>query len=82
MNDQEAQFDTPLPGTVVPDAIASGLLKAFIAKFRGIDPPEVPGNLPTACVLKGRKDPDYLHRVSFASRNNILVWFETAKLLH
>lgn len=82
MSDLDAQFETPLPGLVVPDGIASGLLDAFIEKFRGIIPPEVPANLPTACVLKGRKDPDYLRRAPFVSRTIVLVWFETAKRLH
>lgn len=74
-------FDTPMPGRRVPDAEAHDLIVALEKRFRRKDPLRIPSNLPLACSIIGRKDPDYFTTAEFLRLENVLFLLEGASLL-
>jgi|ERR1035438_1921805 hypothetical protein len=81
MNEPALHFETPLPGDEVPKQQASLLVEAFIARFRLCKPSQTPSNVPTACVLQGRKDREYLGKPRFLNRKSVLFYLESAHCL-
>lgn len=81
MNEFPLQFETQLPGDEVPQQEASQLVEKFIKRFRKCKVPETPSNVPTACVLDGRKDRDYLVKPAFQRRNSVLFYLESGRVL-
>jgi len=82
MSEPTPQFATPLPGDKVPKQEASLLTKKFKDKFRKYTESEIPNNVPTACLLMGRKDHAYLDNPRFLKHKNILFYLEAACILH
>jgi hypothetical protein len=81
MNEPTPQFETQLPGDQVPQQQAKLLVKAFIEKFRTCEPAVTPSNIPTACVLQGRIDHEFLSDSRFLARKEILFYLESADCL-
>lgn len=81
MSESTLKFETPLPGDEVPQQEASQLIERFIKQFRKCKAPETPSNIPTACMLNGRKDREYLALPRFQNRKCILFYLESAHLL-
>ena len=73
-----SKFHTPLPGKDVVDESYQTLRRAFLHKFRVFDPGIVPNNIPTACLLKGDKEADYLNSPQFLTRRVIFFFLESA----
>jgi len=58
------------------------LKEAFLARFRTVSPAAVASNIPTACVLKGRRTPDYLNSRYFLTRKSVFFYLDSQEGLH
>lgn len=76
MSETTDDFHTPLPGKEVFGEEVNLLRKAFLAKFRVFGAGKVPNNLPTACVLNGRRFPNYLNSPYFLTRKSVFFYLD------
>ncbi|MDB6034853.1 MAG: hypothetical protein JWM16_5191 [Verrucomicrobiales bacterium] len=83
MNSQEPpQFDTTLPGQVVRGCEADKITEEFLRRFRNADPAKIPSNVPTACMLQGRKGGGIFQSPKFLGKKRVFFFLESASLLH
>lgn len=81
-SEDSIKFHTPLPGLAIPSNEASGIISDFLVRFRKTTPAQTPSNIPTACVLQGRKYLDVLIPPKLVEKHEILFYVDSTFLLH
>ena len=72
------RFDTPLPGQIMTGMEAEKIIKGFLHRFRKVDSARVPSNLPTACILQGRKLKDISNIPNLLRKPRIFFYLDPA----
>ena len=82
LSDSSTKFDTPLPGRPVASDVAERVISDFLLRFRKTAASQSPSNIPTACVLRGRKFRDLLIPPKLLEKHQILFFLESASILN
>jgi hypothetical protein len=82
MPEKPPKFETPLPGQPVAEAEAQDIIVRFEKRFRVFGPSELPSNVPTACILGGRKVGSDFISEKLLNNSSIYFYIESAALLH
>lgn len=76
MTSETYKFETPLPGVEMSSSVAKNILAKFRSVFRPAGTVMIPSNIPTACLLRGRKDHNVLNTSQFLKHQTIFFVIE------